>query len=240
MIIVIPCYKESLRLPRFLPGLVEALKGSGCKIQVVDDGSPADDCDKVARLVEDLRLKSGETLLPLLALPVNQGKGKAVRAGWELHQHEEQLAFVDADGSISPQEVCRFLAIAKSNPQKAYIASRVKMLGRNVSRKLTRHLYGRVFATFVSTRLNAPIYDSQCGLKTIPGAFFRAHQGRLQENGFAFDVELLHILLKLGVSVEEIPIDWTHIEGSKVRLVRDSFAMFNSLNTIVKRHSVWT
>lgn len=240
MIIVIPCYKESLRLPRFLPGLVEALKGSGCKIQVVDDGSPAADREQIDRHVEELRVKSGDTLLPLLALPVNQGKGNAIRAGWNLHPGEEQLAFVDADGAISPLEVGRFVRIAQANPQTAYFASRVKMLGRTVTRKLARHLYGRVFATFVSVRLSAPVYDSQCGLKTIPGEIFRAHQQRFQENGFAFDVELLLILLKLGVTVEEVPIDWTHIEGSKVRLIRDSFAMFIALNAIVKRHSVWS
>jgi len=240
MIIVIPCYKESLRLPHFLPGLVEALAGAGCKIQVVDDGSPAEDREKIDQHVEELRLKFGEILLPLLSLSVNQGKGKAIRAGWSLHQREAQLAFVDADGAIAPHEVGRFVRIAQANPEKAYFASRVKMLGRTVTRKVMRHLYGRVFATFVSVRLNAPVYDTQCGLKTIPGEIFRTHQERFQENGFAFDAELLLILLKLGVSVEEVPIDWTHIEGSKVRLIRDSFAMFTSLNAIVKRHSVWT
>ena len=40
-LLVIPCFNESLRLPRFLPELCELLKASKAEaeVQLVDDGS---------------------------------------------------------------------------------------------------------------------------------------------------------------------------------------------------------
>jgi dolichyl-phosphate beta-glucosyltransferase len=240
MIIVIPCYREAERLPQFLPGLAAALKGLNCQVQVVDDGSPVEDREAVRALVKTVSEQFPALVLPLLALPANQGKGGAIRAGWLAHREAEQLAFVDADGAIGPDEVARFVRLALRDPAKAYLASRVKMLGRTITRSSTRHFTGRIFATVVSLKLDLPVYDSQCGLKAIPAGAFFDHAERFQENGFAVDPELLLILSKLGVPMEEIPVDWTHIEGSKVHLVRDAVSMFLALNRIVDRNSSWT
>jgi glycosyltransferase involved in cell wall biosynthesis len=239
MLIVIPCFRESERLPQFLPGLAAALDGHACEVQVVDDGSPAAERESTRQLVDRIRAAFPATVLPMLALSSNQGKGAAIRAGWSAHPGHEQLAFVDADGSIAPDEVARFVRMAMTNPAKALIASRIKMLGRRIERSHFRHYFGRIFATLVSVRLNLPVYDSQCGLKALPAWVYANHAARFQENGFAVDPELLYVLIKLGVTVEEVPINWTHIKGSKVRPVRDAVAMFLALGRIVRRNSGW-
>lgn len=240
LILVVPCYNEAERLPHFLPRLVEALADVDCRIQVVDDGSQSSQVEATEILVDELRSRFAVRLAPLLALPVNQGKGAAIRAGWQTHSGSEWLAFVDADGAIAPLEVRRVIEIALSSPKQAYFASRVKMLGRKVDRSLFRHLIGRVFATAASLRLNVPVYDTQCGLKIVPGTLFEDGCAPFKENGFGFDLELMVALLGKGFSVQEVPIDWTHIPGSKIHLVRDSIRIYAALDGIARRRHQWT
>ncbi len=238
--LVIPCFRESGRLPGFLPGLCAAMDAlGGVRVLVVDDGSGTPEWEATCALVETLR-PAHPCLDPLLALPDNLGKGGAVYAGWRASSKSaDWLAFVDADGSCSASETSRLLRLAQSQPGSlaaidpnlsgeppaALIASRVKMLGRKVDRQLKRHLIGRVYATLVSQLLGIPVYDSQCGLKVIPHAAFTAVAPGLKVRGFAFDVDLILALLNHGSPVLEVPIDWHEVPGGKVRLLRDSWRM---------------
>lgn len=229
--VVIPCFRESQRLPRFLAELCQAMDAlGGVVVQVVDDGSGATELEATTEIIEALRQRH-PCLLPLLALGENLGKGGAVYAGWDLAAPDTQwLAFVDADGSVSAGEVARVLGLARSLPADsqalpALFASRVKMLGRTVDRHFKRHLLGRVFATLVSELLHIPVYDSQCGLKVMPRSAFQAIQQRLTITGFAFDVDLLAALIDHGTPVVEVPIDWHEEPGGKVHLLRDSWRM---------------
>jgi dolichyl-phosphate beta-glucosyltransferase len=117
----------------------------------------------------------------------------------------------------------------------ALFAGRFKMLGRRVDRTLRRHLAGRVFATLVSELSHVPIYDSQCGLKILRNAALRTVYPHLSEEGFAFDVELLLLLIKAGMTVEEFPVDWDDVPGSKVSLLRDSWRMARQVISINRR-----
>lgn len=235
--LVVPCYRESARLPVFLPELCAALdRVEGARVLVVDDGSGPEEAAAARALVEGLRPRHA-CLRPLLELPENVGKGGAVYAGWAAHEGETWLGFVDADGSCSAAEVARLagLAAAESAPLPALFASRVKLLGRRVERLFKRHLLGRVFATLVSELLAIPVYDSQCGLKLVPRAAYEAVAARLRVRGFAFDVELLAALIDSGCTVREVPIDWHEVAGGKVRLLRDSWRMANDVRRIRER-----
>ena len=226
--LVVPCYRESVRLPVFLPELCAAVdRIEGARVLVVDDGSGSAEAAAARALVEGLRPRHA-CLRPLLELPQNVGKGGAVYAGWAAHQGEAWLGFVDADGSCSAAEVARLAALAVADggaPPAALFASRIKLLGRRVDRLFKRHLLGRVFATLVSELLAIPVYDSQCGLKLVPRAAYEAVAARLRVRGFAFDVELLTALVDTGCRVREVPIDWHETPGGKVRLLRDSWRM---------------
>jgi len=229
--LVIPCFRESARLPRFLAELCAAMSAlGGVMIQVVDDGSGPAESMATSDAIEALR-PLHPCLLPMLALGENLGKGGAVYAGWSQAGKETQwLAFVDADGSVSAGEVARVLGLARSLPADsqalpALFASRVKMLGRSVDRQFKRHLLGRVFATLVSELLDIPVYDSQCGLKLVPREAFQSVHPQLKVNGFAFDVDLLVALIDQGTPVIEVPIDWHEEPGGKVHLLRDSWRM---------------
>ena len=44
-------------------------------------------------------------------------------------------------------------------------------------------------------------------------------------NRFAFDVELLFLCARFGLSVAEVPVTWRNATGSKVSVVRDPLNM---------------
>lgn len=224
--LVIPCYRESGRIGPFLAELCERLTPlGGVTIRVVEDGSDEEEKQRMRAIIDAQRSKTPFLLEPLF-LPQNLGKGGAVYAAWKEERNAEWLAFVDADGACSAEEVARVILMAReAPPQTALFASRIKMLGKTVHRDLSRHLLGRVYATLVSELLDIPVYDSQCGLKLVPRACFERIASRLIIHGFAFDVELLAFLLDSGCAVHEVPISWHETPGGKVRLLRDSFLM---------------
>jgi len=242
ILLAIPCFNEAARLPVYLPRLLEELAAGDLPVvvEVVDDGSTHEEQRAMAQLVESLR-KDHPFLRPLRSLPQNRGKGGAVHAAWSAADDSHNwLAFVDADGSLSPSETRRFLANLLQTPQTcSWFASRIRMLGHHIDRHLSRHLIGRVFATLVGIMIDGRVYDSQCGLKAIPASHYRMIRGWLVETRFAFDVELLAALAHANLEIREFPVDWSDVAGSKVRVFRDTLSMFNALLRIRKNRTAW-
>jgi hypothetical protein len=170
----------------------------------------------------------------------NTGKGGAIARGWGTVATEHRfVAFADADGAVDAHEIARAEEhLRHGAPDTGCLfGSRVKMLGRSVERSLKRHLSGRIFATLVSQICKVPAYDTQCGLKILRREAWNAVARDPMTEGFAFDVELLLRLLGKGVRVDEFPVDWHDVPGSKVKLLRDSWKMANEIFAIRRRVS---
>lgn len=241
-LLVIPAFEESGRLPPFLEKLAAELAPQPFRseILIVDDGSQAAERGRLIQAVKPLRERFEGILDPLL-LPANSGKGAAILAGWRQRPGARWLAFVDADGAISPSEVSRVFAMifAGETGDACVFASRVKMLGRAIERSAMRHLIGRIFASMVGCLIDPRVYDTQCGFKAITSRAFAAVDPLLAETGYAFDVELMCALLDSDFRIEEVPIDWSDIPGSKVSIVGDTLRMFFSLLRIRARRARW-
>ena len=158
--------------------------------------------------------------------------------GWREGAGYSLLAFTDADGAVSATELLRAEQFMRSGviATDALFGSRVKMLGRQIHRAPIRHYSGRIFATLVSIATGVPAYDTQCGLKILKSSAFEKISPHAESLGFAFDVELLLLLLKAGQTVVEFPLDWQDVSGSKVNLLRDSLRMAREVFKI--RHRV--
>lgn len=221
--IVIPCYNEEKRL-NTSPFLDYILKNNNVALCFVNDGSK----DNTLSLINKIAANKPEQLF-VYDLKVNQGKAEAVRMG-VLHAHQQNkyefIGFWDADFPTPLVELDSMLEYLCKNPScKVLIGSRVKRLGAQINRKLSRHILGRVFSTFSNWILKFPVYDSQCGSKifhkeTIPSIFFEKFITK-----WIFDVEILaRIRNKFGAKkisdiVYEMPIiQWQDVKGSKIKL----------------------
>ena len=238
VLVTIPAFNEGRRLPPFLDTLLPALgslEALSITVQVVDDGSRADE-KALCRTELQKREKEYPSLsFSFLDLTENQGKGGAILAGWRAFPNSDYYLFVDSDGAVPAAEVKRLIATAvRMEEPMSIFASRIKMLGKTVERSGLRHITGRVFAFMVGVCIDCHVYDSQCGLKILPAAHFHSVDKYLKGHRFAFDVELLAALCVKRMPVKEIPIDWFDVAGSKVSLIRDTVRMLASILAIRK------
>ena len=217
ILLVVPCYKERLRLPKFLPELCQALQEAKLpvRVQIVDDGSPADEAAFLKEYVDEQRAQFDLLNEPLL-LEANLGKGGAIRAGWDTGHSYETLAFVDADGAVSASEVARVLKTVESG--RVYLAVRDPKNSKSLDRKLSRKAAAKLFNTLIRLRYDIDVSDTQCGFKIIPGDFYRSVRNQFKQSSYAFDLELILAAKNAGYAIETIPVDWTEIPGSSTNL----------------------
>ena len=247
-LIAIPCFRESKRLPSFLDALCKELACAPftASIVIVDDGSGYPEDESTRSIVDEFRSKYPAIMAEPVFLKRNVGKGGAVYAGWKTssnHLIPKLLCFVDADGAVPAAEVGRLIEELLGDQRHrwdALFGSRVKMLGANLERRITRHYIGRIFATFVSVLTGIAIYDSQCGLKVIRRSAYASIEKQLKETRFVFDVELTLLLLKSGFKIREVPVNWKEVPGSKVSIFRDSVRMFSGILRIRQRSGTAT
>lgn len=219
--LVIPCYREKLRLPNFLPGLCARLEAEALPviIQVVDDGSPASEQSELAHYLDRQRA-SHRILRPLAGYAINRGKGHAIRFGWDQATDDVSwLGFVDADGAVPADEVDRVIKSMLSSAQQRIIAAvREHQEGALVKRHPLRHVGSRLFQRWVKICHHLPIRDTQCGLKFIPSGLYRSRRDQWKQSRYAFDIELLIEARRKGLPIEAIPVTWQEQAVSRLHL----------------------
>ncbi|HXH41474.1 MAG TPA: glycosyltransferase [Thermoanaerobaculia bacterium] len=220
--LVVPCYNEERRLD------VEAFRhvsaaGHEIDFLFVNDGST----DGTLRVLESLR-HSDPKRFGVLNLERNSGKAEAVRRGFvaAMEKPVDSIGFWDADLATPLSEVPAFLEILESRTAiQIVMGARVRLLGREISRRPARHYVGRVGATLISSSLGLAVYDTQCGAKvfrandTLRDVFAKPFLSR-----WIFDVEILaRYIERLGrdaaaAAICELPVTrWHDVTGSKVK-----------------------
>jgi glycosyltransferase involved in cell wall biosynthesis len=167
--------------------------------------------------------------LKLLRNPGNRGKGYSVRHGM-LAAGGEWVLFSDADLSAPIEEFDKLYEAARGAGAEVAIGSRAldrSLIG--VHQSVFREYAGRFFNLMMRAVVGLPFWDTQCGFKLFRGDAARVIFSRLQLNGFGFDVEALFIARLRGYRIVEVPVRWSHSEGTKVRMLRDSLNMFFDL-----------
>jgi glycosyltransferase involved in cell wall biosynthesis len=225
--VVIPAYNEEDRLGTTLDQVLAHPRLQGAQLVVVDDGSTD---GTIGVSLDRLRDRPDAHTL---ASPSNKGKGAAIRKGVAVARGHKIL-FMDADLATSLDAVEPLLD--RLDAADVVIGSR-RMVGSTVTgRSRHREVMHRAFSGPARQMTGVGVSDPQCGFKgfraEIAPELFRA--SRL--DGFSFDVELLLIARRLGLRVEEIPVRWTAVEGSKVRLLRDPLAMAADVARLRLRH----
>lgn len=217
-IIVVPCYNEEVRLP------VEAFRAfPGVEFLFVNDGSR----DGTLRVLESLR-DADPSRFSVLNLEKNSGKAEAVRRGIlaAMDRSPALTGFWDADLATPLGEIPLFLEIFESRPEiEMVFAARVRLLGRNISRRARRHYVGRAGATLISQTLGLAVYDTQCGAKLFRVSdAMREIFARPFLSRWIFDVEIIARLVQqrgrdgAARAIYELPIrEWHDVKGSKVR-----------------------
>jgi len=220
--VVVPAYREADRVADTVDRIREALSeldaAGELELVVVDDGSDDDTADVAGAAGADL----------VVRCEVNRGKGAAVRAG-VLAASGRTVAFTDADLSYAPEQLVVLLDGVEAG-WDVVVGSRQHIDTRTVVRAgRLREVGGRVINLFTALVLLGRYQDTQCGLKAM-----RSDVGRLifehsHVDGFAFDVEVLHLVERYRLSLLEVPVEVVNSSRSTVNVARDAARLVRDL-----------
>jgi glycosyltransferase involved in cell wall biosynthesis len=222
--IIIPCYNEEKRLD---VASFRGFKSSSHTITFlfVNDGST----DQTLQLLQSLNA-SDPTKFAVLNFAQNRGKAEAVRQGLlaAIGSHPDYVGFWDADLATPLDAIAEFIELAESRPElEMIIGSRVKLLGRHIERRPSRHYLGRFFATAASAVLGLAVYDTQCGAKLFRASSAISFFQQPFCSRWIFDVEIIARLIQgrrdkeirqPEQAIYELPLmAWKDIPGSKLK-----------------------
>jgi dolichyl-phosphate beta-glucosyltransferase len=230
---VLPAYNEEDRLPDGLQRVITFLGAQDFQTEVVvcDDGSR----DRTPDIVREQGTHAPATVrVGLVQHKTNQGKGAAIRTGM-LAANGEYIFFMDADLATPPEEALKLLEKLRAGAPVA-AGSRIQPDGSDMraSQPMKRRLVGRLFTTLRKMMRVVPdIDDTQCPMKGFSHEAAQAIFQRQRLAGWIFDAEVLYIARSLGYDVVEVPVQWSHVEGSRLKLrpqqawevVRDLFRL---------------
>ena len=216
--LIIPAYNEERRLPAFLRALSDFHASHGgmlYEILVVDDGST----DRTAGTAGAF---AGPLPIRVIRLPMNRGKGAAVRAG-VMEALGDAVIFMDADGATAPGELPKLLNALEHSP--IAVGNRWMPGSHVTEREPFRALSGWIYRTTVGL-FGLSSVDTMCGFKGFRRESARTLFEKLREERWLFDTEIMLRARRRSYRIANVPITWTSKRGSKLRpavLIRASF-----------------
>jgi dolichol-phosphate mannosyltransferase len=207
--IIIPAYNEE----RFIGTLLEQVRavplsdiGVNREVIVVDDCS-RDATSEIVSRSRDVRLHR---------LPVNSGKGSAVRAGIGLATGD-YLIIQDADLEYDPQDYLPMMRAMLEGRGDVVYGSRYLGRGRHAHQSLTAYLGGRSLSLVMWATTGHYITDTVTALKLFPRSLLPSLA--LETKGFETDHEITAKVLARGLRIIEVPVKYmprSREEGKKI------------------------
>ncbi len=217
--LVIPAYNESNRIAASIRAIAEWSRarpgGWDWEVVLVDDGST----DGTAGTARAVAAEAG-LRLEVLAHPRNRGKGAAIRTG-VLGSSGSPVLVSDTDLSTPLSEWVKLAERLPTHP--VAIGSRaVDELMVRRRQPFHRRLLGKTGNLLVRVFAVHGIADTQCGFKLFRGDVARTLFRDARIDGFAYDMEILHLAQRRGIPIAEVPVLWFDSPESKVSVVRDT------------------
>jgi dolichol-phosphate mannosyltransferase len=207
--IVIPAYNEE----RYIGELLEQVRavdlgalGVDKEIIVVDDCS-ADRTSAIAGAAPGVRLHR---------MPVNGGKGRAVRAGIELATGD-YLIIQDADLEYDPQDYVPMMRAILEKRGDVVYGSRYLGRGRHPQQSLAAYAGGRSLSLVMLACTGHTVTDTVTALKLFPRDLLPSLH--LETTGFETDHEITAKVLARGLRIVEVPVRYyprSREDGKKI------------------------
>ena len=205
VMVVLPTYNERENIRQMAAALF-ALAIPDFRLLIVDDNSP----DGTGEIADELAAQPQYAgRIHVLHRPGKQGLGPAYKQGFKraLELGADIVIQMDADFSHQPKYIPQLLAHAET--RDIVIGSRY-VAGGSVDdswgplRKLLSFWANRVYTPAI---LRMPVKDATGGYRMYRrDALIELDVERVKANGYVFQVELIHVAHRLGLSIKEIPI----------------------------------
>lgn len=223
--VVMPCYNEGTRIYRNIIETITQVEKfcDSFRIIVVNDGSQDETEYEIKRAMEQ------DYRIGMISYEKNQGKGYAVKRGM-MASKSEYTAFLDADLELPPYLLEGFLKKAEEGVD-VVIGSKMHPESQ-VEYPFLRKVLSTGYYWFMKLLFGMKLKDTQTGIKLFRTEKIRPVLKMVRTSRFSFDIEILAIAAKKGLSIIEMPVvvnfsrnksDKSKISFSSIyEMVRDS------------------
>ncbi|MBN2067998.1 MAG: glycosyltransferase [Candidatus Diapherotrites archaeon] len=218
--VIVPAFNEEARIKPFLEQLLSFKQRNSfvAEVIVVDDGST----DSTLSILQGFGNR-----LKVISYRPNKGKGHAVKTGI-LAARSALVCFMDADGATPASQLTDMYNALQGND--VVVGNRKTERARIIARQpLYRRFLSWGFNTSVQILFNFNVKDLLCGFKGMRTDLGKEIAAKMVSNRWIFDVELIARANALGASFGVIPIEWSHVKGSKMKIGLNTVSMFLKL-----------
>lgn len=214
--IVIPTYNEKDTLPTLIEDLLYEIKKIAEKfyIVIVDDSSP----DGTGKIAEELNKKYDN--ISVIHRKNKLGLGSAYKEGFRFALDTLQPDFIvqmDADHSHDPKEISRMLQ--NMHDCDFVVASRHVLGGSVVGWSTYRKLLHSTAGTLAAICGGLKIADPTSGFRVFKKNVLNAVDfSKIKSDGFAFQIEILYLLKRMGFRGFEFPTVFVNRKGGKSKM----------------------
>lgn len=223
--IILPAYNEASRIRNALDTLIKYLSGLEDTFEIIvsADGST----DDTAKITSEYTQKHGNVLLA--TFPERLGKGGGILNAAQIVSGDV-LIIMDVDMATPPDEIPKTIEVMER--ERADIIYGSRNLPESIiliEPPFYRKILGQAFNFFFRLLLGINLHDTQCGYKAIRKHVFDSLQRKINIEGFAYDIDLAVKAQRDGYKIVEMPVTWSHGEGSKINVFRQIFEMGRDL-----------
>ena len=165
------------------------------------------------------------------------GKGFAIIEGFKdaLKRPNDLIGFVDADMATPPEAF--YSLVSSVGNCDGVIASRWN--SKSIVTKQTTFFKVKsfIFNLIVRSLFFFPYRDTQCGAKIFTRKAVEMVYDKMSITKWAFDIDLLYKLRKLGFDVVEIPTIWESKDDSRIKVISASLEMLLAVVRLRLVHS---
>jgi glycosyltransferase involved in cell wall biosynthesis len=191
--VVLPAFNEQENIEKTVTQTISYFekKIKEYEIIVVNDGST----DRTAKIVKELAAANSK--LSLVNHPKNQGYGAALRSGFEMASLD-YIFLMDSDGQFDIRELNRFLP---------FLEDSVAVIGYREKRadSFIRTINAWLYHVYIWIIFGLNVKDIDCAFKIFPRAAYESIKP-IKSGGALFSAELLIKLIRIGISIKEIPV----------------------------------
>jgi len=224
--IIFPVFNEELRLKlsfNHIKSFIKKKRDFKTEIIFANDGSTDNSLNLINEFINSSKQQK-KIKFKIVNLKRNLGKGGALKLSVIKADYQWVLT-TDIDMSVSLFQVTDWLKkkLIKNN-QFVYFGSRTHKKSL-VKKKFLRNILGNIMRFIASTLLNIKIKDTQCGYKLYKKNVAKMVFSKLANYGFDHDLEIVLILHSKKISINELPVKWTHKSNSRLNILLDPIKM---------------
>jgi dolichol-phosphate mannosyltransferase len=216
VVVVSPTYNEVDNVEALAEGVLSS--SPRFQLLIVDDNSP----DGTSELTRELSRK--EPRVKLLHRERREGYGRAIAAGLRaaLGEGVPYVVTMDADGSHDTEAISSLVSVLERADM--VIGSRYVPGGGIRRWPWRRRVLSRGANAYVDRVLSLPVKDCTSGFRGFRAETLRrCDPAAVEANGYAFLIEHLFRVARAGLTIEEVPIQFTDRERGSSNLTLDVF-----------------